>query len=147
MKTTTMKWALMAIMSGSMFFSCKKEKENTPECGKTLTGLAGSYKLTALQYKSGANAEPADYMAYMDDCEKDNLLVLKSDGTYDYNDIGSVCSPDGTEHGTWVVEGNTLTSDGILNGTIGSYDCKTLVYYVGNAIEKGDRLTYTLVKQ
>jgi len=39
-----------------------------------------------------------------------------------------------------------LTSDGTLNGTIASFDCKTLVYYIDNAITPGDRLTYTLEK-
>lgn len=130
-----------------MFISCKKENNNTPECKVNMTSLAGSYKLAALQYKSGATATPVDYLAYMDACEKDNILVLKSDGTYDSNDGGTVCSPSETSHGTWQVDGNTLTSDGTLNGTVASYDCSTLVYYIENSIKEGDRLTFTLVKQ
>ncbi|WP_089916631.1 lipocalin-like domain-containing protein [Chitinophaga rupis] len=149
MKTSTMKWFFMVMVSGSMLFSCKKEEENnSPACGISLAGLSGSYKLTALQYRSGANATPQDYLASMDDCEKDNILVLNSDGTYDYKDMGTVCTDaDNPAHGTWAVQGNTLTSDGVLNGTVASYDCKTMVYYIDNAIEKGDRLTYTMVKQ
>lgn len=138
----------MAMVSGTMLFSCRKEENNTPECGISLAGLSGSYKLTALEYKSAANAAPQDYLASIDECEKDNILVLKSNGTYDYNDQGTVCTDAGNPaHGTWAVQGNTLISDGVLNGTVASYDCKTMVYYVDNAIEKGDRLTYTLVKQ
>jgi hypothetical protein len=112
-----------------------------------MEGLSGSYKLTALQYKANANAAPADYFSYMDDCEKDNILTLKKDGTYNVNDAGTVCTPSDAQNGTWLVKGNTLTSDGTLNGTIASYDCKTLVYYIDNSIVQGDRLTFTMVKQ
>jgi hypothetical protein len=147
MKTITMKWALIAITSGSMLISCKKEKSSTSECSISLTGLSGSYKLTALQYKASANAPAVDYLAFMDDCEKDDILILKSDGTYNVNDVGTVCTPSNAQNGTWRVEGNTLTSDGELNGTVASYDCKTLVYYVDNSIVTGDRLTFTMTKQ
>jgi hypothetical protein len=56
------------------------------------------------------------------------------------------CDPEETASGTWQLHGNTLTSDGILNGTISSFDCKTMVCYIENAIKPGDRLTYTLEK-
>lgn len=147
MKTTTMKGALMAILLGSVFFSCKKEESSKSECSISMIGLSGSYKLTALQYKSGATATPVDYLAFMDACEKDDILILKSNGTYSTNDAGTACTPPESSGGTWQVSGNTLTSDGNLNGTIARYDCKTLVYYVDNAIIAGDRLTFTMSKQ
>jgi len=134
-------------MAASTLFACKKEKDNTPGCPVTMENLSGAYKLTALQYKASANAAPADYLAYMDDCEKDNILNLKSDGTYKEDDAGTVCDTDEADQGTWQLHGNTLTSDGKLNGTIASWDCKTMVYYIENAIKPGDRLTYTLEKQ
>lgn len=132
---------------GIVLFACKKEKENTPRCPITAENLSGAYKLTALQYKTSANAAPSDYLAYMDDCEKDDIINLKNNGTYKEDDAGTVCDPVKTAEGTWQVHGNTLTSDGTLHGTISSFDCKTLVYYVENAIKPGDRLTYTLEKQ
>jgi hypothetical protein len=147
MQTITMKWALMAIALGSMLISCKKEKSSTSECSISLTGLSGSYKLTALQYKASANASPVDYLAFMDDCEKDDILILKNNGTYNVNDVGTVCTPSNAQNGTWKLNGNTLISDGILNGTVASYDCKTLVYYTDNSIVTGDRLTFTMIKQ
>jgi hypothetical protein len=133
--------------SGSLFFSCKKDDSKPAGCSISMTSLAGSYKLTALQYKSDASAAPVDYLQPMDDCEKDNILILKDDGTYVSDDAGTVCEPAEDTHGTWLVKGNTLTSDGVLNGTIASYDCKTMVYYTENAIKPGDRLTFTMVKQ
>lgn len=147
MKAVTLKWPLITMALSSMIFSCNKEHDNTPECKISMASLSGSYKLTALQYKSGTTATPVDYLASMDACEKDNILILKSDGTYNSDDAGTVCTPSETDNGTWQVEGNTLTSDGTLNGTIASYDCKTLVYYIENSIKEGDRLTFTMVKQ
>ncbi|MBN9382232.1 MAG: lipocalin family protein [Chitinophagaceae bacterium] len=142
-----MKRALMVMVSSSVLFACKKEKDNTSGCPITVDNLSGAYKLTALQYKASANADPADYLAYMDDCEKDDTMILKNDGTYKKDDAGTVCDPEETASGTWQLHGNTLTSDGTLNGTIASFDCKKLVYYIDNALKPGDRLTYTLEKQ
>lgn len=147
MKANIMRWALIAMTFGTIVLSCKKEKSDFFQCSTSMAGLSGSYHLTALQYKLDASAAPVDYLAFMDDCEKDDTIILKSDGTYDYNDAGTTCVPDGTQNGTWKVTGNTLTSDGIFNGSIASYDCKTLVFYVNNAIKPGDKLTYTMVKQ
>ncbi len=142
-----MKWTFMALTAGMIFFSCRKEKSDASGCSISMAGLSGSYKLTALQYKPSATAAPLDYLATMEACEKDDILILQSNGTYNYNDAGTICTPNGTDHGTWSLSGKTLTSDGKLNGTIASYDCKTLVYYVENALVAGDRLTFTMVKQ
>jgi len=147
MKTTTMKWAMTAMVTGSIFFSCKKEKSDPPGCSINVENLSGSYKLTALQYKATATAAPVDYLAFRDACEADDIIILRNNGTYEYNDAGTVCTPGGNEHGSWELKGNTLTSDGTLNGTIADYDCKTLTYYVENSIVAGDRLTFTMEKQ
>jgi len=143
-----MKRTLMVIaVSSSILLACKKEKDNTPGCPVTMEGLSGAYKLTALQYKASASAASQDYLSFMDDCEKDNILTLKNDGTYKSDDAGTVCEPAEVSQGTWTLKGKTLISDGTLNGTVASYDCKTLVYYIDNAIAPGDKLTYTLEKQ
>ena len=142
-----MKLAVMVMAYGSIFSSCKKEKSSEPGCAISMENLSGAYKLTALQYKASADAAPADYLAFMDDCEKDDILNLKIDGTYVSDDAGTVCNPATTSQGTWQLHGNTLTSDGTLNGTIASYDCKTMVYYIENSIKPGDKLTFTLLKQ
>jgi len=142
-----MKKSLILIVSGTVFFACRKEKTNAPGCPITVANISGAYKLTALQYKASANAASQDYLAYMDDCEKDDIISLKSDGTYKEEDAGAFCSPPNTAEGTWQLHGNTLTSDGRLNGTVAGFDCKTLVYYIENALKQGDRLTYTMEKQ
>ena len=105
--------------------------------------------MTALQYKLNATASEQNFLNSLDDCEKDDLLVLHANGTYDYNDIGIVCTPGNSSHGTWSVLGNQITSSDtdMLVGTISNFDCKSLVYYVSNVYTAGDQLTYTLTKQ
>lgn len=148
MKTSKMKWALTALVFGStMLFSCKKEKTTEPDCSITMQNLSGSYKLTALKYKLNTTTPEMDYLPFMEACEKDDVVILKSNGTYDYNDAGTVCTPSGTDNGTWAVNGNTINSDGTINGTITSYDCKTLIYYAEGINVPGDKFTFTMVKQ
>ncbi|RAJ77397.1 lipocalin-like protein [Chitinophaga dinghuensis] len=151
MKSASMKWALIALVSGSILYSCKKEdsqpNNNNNSCEVNVANLVGNYKVTALQYKASANATPVDFLAQMEDCEKDDILTLKTNGTYTFTDAGIVCKPDGNQEGTWKLEGKTLISDGILQGTVSSYNCKTLVYYVENSLADGDKFTFTLTKQ
>lgn len=135
------------MIASTLLFACKKEKSSPAGCDISVTGLAGSYKLTALQYKESATTAPIDYLTYLEECEQDDIMELKGNGTYTYHDAGTTCKESAADHGTWTVTGKTLTSDGKLQGTIDSYDCKTLVYYVDNALTQGDRLTYTMVKQ
>ncbi len=92
MKADIMKWALIPMISGIIVLSCKKEKANTPQCSTSMTGLSGSYRITALQYKPDPSAAPVDYLAFMDDCEKDDTLILKSDGIFN----GTIASYDCT---------------------------------------------------
>jgi hypothetical protein len=148
MNTQKMKWALTALVCSTMFFSCKKDPVNPePDCSINRTNLSGAYKLTAMTYKRSATAPVVNYLDYMDDCEKDDIITLKSDGTYQYNDAGTVCNPNGSDIGTWSVTGNTINSDGTINGTITSYDCKTLMYYAENINLPGDKFSFTMVKQ
>ena len=148
MKSVNIKWTLIVLVFGSAtLFSCKKDKPAEPDCSITMPNLSGSYKLTALKYKLNATTPEMDYLAFMDACEKDDVVVLKPNGTYEYNDAGTVCSPSGTDNGTWSVNGNTINSDGTINGTIASYDCKTLLYYAENINLPGDKFTFTMVKQ
>lgn len=126
--------------------SCKKDNSSAP-CTISKTGLAGKYKLTALEYKLNATTPAMDYMASMDACEKDDIIELKADGSWLYTDAGTVCSPSGTDNGTWSLTGNTITSDGVVSGTIDSYNCSKLVCITRNVIVTGDMFTQTLQKQ
>jgi hypothetical protein len=147
MNKLQIKLSLAVLALSSVLFSCKKEDSATPPCSISMQNLSGSYKLTALKYKLTPATPEMDFFSLMDDCEKDDLLILNANGTYQFKDLGIACSPDGNENGTWKLDGTTVTSNGILEGTISSFDCKTLVFYNDNYNIPGDRAIITLVKQ
>lgn len=126
-----------------LFISCKKDKEN---CDVNSTSISGSYKQTSSKYKQTPSSAEVDFFATLDACEKDDLLVLNSNGTFNYQDAGTACSPSGSYSSTWSLSGNTITIDG-ESGTVQSFNCTTLTLYIENIFVPGDRLTTTLVKQ
>ncbi|SHL68248.1 Lipocalin-like domain-containing protein [Chitinophaga jiangningensis] len=144
----TITLAVAALVCGTLFSSCKKEDSKPSNgCEISVTGLAGNYKLTGLQYRESAAKTPIDYLPFQDECEKDDLLTLKSDGTYNYKDLGIQCDPDGNDTGSWEIKNGNLVIDGIVHGTITAYDCKTLTFYIENTLVKGDRMTTIMTKQ
>lgn len=129
--------------------ACQKECSDSNECKTDMQHISGTYKLTAVKYKVPAGTEE-DYLQYLEDCEKDDLIILHTNGTFNYNDIGVTCSPDESSTGTWSVKDNILTmsEDGILdNGVISNFDCKQLVFYRDDVMAKGDRMVFTLTKE
>ncbi|RYY67660.1 MAG: hypothetical protein EOO13_14320 [Chitinophagaceae bacterium] len=139
---TLLKIALLAVT----FVSCKKDKEDIA-CPINRNSLAGSYLVTGISYKPSAALPEQDFLGYMPDCSKDNLLRLNNDGTYVYLEGTNVCDPSDAGSGIWTVAGNNLQSDGTLNGTIASYDCKALVYYLEDVLADGDKMTFTISRQ
>ncbi len=141
-----MKLNLALVLIATILFSCKKDKEeNKPTgCPITVEGLAGTYRYTSIMYKDSPNGTTIDMFATMEECEKEQTFVLKGDGTYTYSDA---CAASESSSGNWQVKDNTLAIDDMQGGTISSYDCKKLVYYVNNALQEGDRMTLTLEKQ
>ncbi|MBV7532173.1 lipocalin family protein [Chitinophaga sp. sic0106] len=145
---STITLAVAALAFATLFSSCKKEDSKpTNGCEISITGIAGNYKLTGIQYRESSSKTPIDYMPLQDPCEKDDLLSLKSDGTYDYKDLGIQCDPNGNDNGTWEVKNGNLVIDGVLHGTITAYDCKTITFYIENTIVRGDRMTTIMTKQ
>ncbi len=138
--------AVAALSFITLFTSCEKDKSED-NCTLTKNNLAGTYKLTELKYKPSATLPEQDFLALMEECEKDDLLILNSNGTYNYTDVGITCTPPGTNTGTWNLTGNSLQSDGIFEGEISSFDCKKVVYFVQNSNVQGDKLTFTMTKQ
>jgi Lipocalin-like domain len=122
--------------------SCKKDKD----CETSTDSLSGNYRQTAIKYKQTPSSTEQDFFSTLDACEKDDILSLASNGTYNYQDAGTTCFPNGSYSGTWSYSGSTITVDGDA-ATIQSFDCSTLVIYITDAIVPGDRITTTLVKQ
>jgi len=140
------KQLLVVVMAVSLATACKKPQDETT-CTVSTASLSGTYRLTALKYAMTPTSAEQDYMSLRENCERDDEIELKANGTYEYRDMGTSCSPNGTDNGTWSLTGNTLTSDGLMQGTISSYDCHTLVYYVSGVYVPGDKLVFTMVKQ
>lgn len=126
--------------------SCKKDRDEQ-QCQPNVAGISGNYKITSLQYKMTSTSTPVDYLVFMDDCEKDDLIILKADGTYQSNDIGLICTPNNSNSGTWSISGNTIISDGVVAGTIETFDCNKLVCFLDDVNVPGDRFTLTVTRQ
>jgi hypothetical protein len=149
MKKVQWKCMLTATLITMAISSCQKPADDAPApaCAVSMQGLAGNYKLSAMKYKATATAPEQDYLPLLEPCEIDDLLTLNANGTYTSRDAGMVCVPDNSGSGTWAVSGNTLTSDGIWNGTITSYNCRLLVFSLEGTTIPGDKLTFTMTKQ
>ena len=133
-----------------IFYSCKKDKDpnSVTTCQKNVASIAGSYKITAYTYKETPSSAEVDYYTYLfpDACERDNVLALNANGTYQTTDAGIVCSPAYSDNGTWTLSGNSFIKDG-YPATIESFNCKTLVLVVMDTQTSGDKLKITMVRQ
>jgi len=128
-----------------LFISCNKD-DNPPTCTTTTATLTGTYKIIASTYKETPTSDEVDEYALRDACEKDDLLVLNSNNTYNATDAGIACSPPSEDSGSWSLSGSNLTIDGDPV-TIKSFDCKTLVLISKDVLVTGDQISLTLQKQ
>jgi hypothetical protein len=99
--------------------ACNKDDEDPAEV--TTENIAGTYKFVSLKLRSG-NGPDVDITSQMDACEIDDTQTFNTNGTYNYADAGTQCSPAGDYSGTWSLQ-NTTTI--IMDGdsyTIKSFD-------------------------
>jgi hypothetical protein len=129
--------------------ACQKEKDNqsTNKCELNTSTIAGNYAFTSMKYNANATASEQDWKQFMDPCERDDNIFFSANGTYTYTDKGMICSPNGDDGGTWSLNGNTITSDGVVNGTVEKFDCKSLTFYLQDILIPGDKLTCVLTRQ
>jgi hypothetical protein len=138
------KGMILLLMLVVVSSSCKKDRSE--DCTISVSKLSGTYKLVALKYKVNAGAPEQDYLIFIDGCERDDHIRLNTNGTYDNIDIGVTCTPSSNDQGTWGLNGNIITSDGLVAGTIENFDCNTLVMVITDIYTSGDRMTMTLQK-
>ena len=113
----------LILFSLATLSSCKKDKDEPVAI--TIQSLSGSYKLGAWTYKFNNDPEE-NMMLLLDDCEKDDVITLKTDKTYNSVDAGLQCIPPDGYDGDWDLPSTTKI---ILDGsewTIDSYDGKVL---------------------
>ena len=132
---------LFSFVVGMMLSSCKKKKD---VCVTNMASVTGTYKLTSLRYKPSGGTE-TEIISSLPDCKRDDRYVLNANGVYNYQDAGTVCSPNGSFNGDWTLTGNTINIEGRV-GTIQSFDCTTLVFYSTDVLNPGDKQTSTFVK-
>ena len=144
------------IVSTTVFLilsSCQKEKSttNAPTCNKTVADIAGTYSIVKVE---AGLAEPLSDITNTEikPCQLDDKLVLNANGTSNYQDAGTACSPNGSAAGNWSIgsDGKISANLGIAdvaNATIVSFDCKTLVL-LGDRVISGLSVKFrvTLIK-
>lgn len=119
--------------------SCSK-KDKTESCPVTKEAVAGSYRLVAFKM-NGVDALDLTFQS----CQKDDIVTLKADGTYDYTDAGVSCDPSASSTGNWTLSGNIFTIDYFpFPLTINSFDCTNLS---GSATYSGATIEATFRKQ
>ena len=136
----------LAIISLSIFtiLSCSKDDKGE-DCETTTAKLAGTYKLSTLKYALPGLPEQ-DFMSSLPACAQDDLEILNANGTYEHQDVGTVCTPNASTTGTWSLSGNTIVL-GTRTFTIQSFDCQKLVAYFSPGLVTGDKATATFTKQ
>ena len=128
----TIRIAVLVILGVMVINACKKSDSGSSNA-RTVQNLSGSYMISAISVT--ANGITIDEFANLKACEKDNIIILKTDLTLVYNDAGTVCTPSEESTGTWALSANsdTLKVNGIpsfptgLDGFIKSWDGTTLV--------------------
>lgn len=136
---------LSVIILAATVTSCQKEESGSAPCNTNMASIAGSYKVLSMKYKASTGSEQ-DFLEALEDCEKDDIVKLNADGTANYQDAGTVCTPGGSYNSTWSLSGNTITMDGDA-ATIQLFDCKKLVVVTKDVYEPGDIYTVTYQKQ
>lgn len=134
-----MKNVLMLVLAGALMLSgCKKDDDNN--CDLSVANLAGSYKITSVLENGVETHNTSNY----DPCELDDLIIFNTDGTYDYSDVGTVCSPSGDDGGTWSLSGNTLSIDG-EDADVSQFTCSGLKVTFSYIDPTDPSLNYTSV--
>lgn len=128
-----------------LWTSCKK-RNDAQDCRVTVSALSGTYKIVSLTYKSGPSAQEMDFMAFLEDCEKDDQIKLNANLVYNTIDAGVSCDPSSNNQGSWNLVGNKIVSDGQIQGDIQSFDCNTLIVFTSGVLVPGDKVTFTFRK-
>jgi hypothetical protein len=134
--------------------NCSKDDsvdDENEEPSLTAGSLAGNYKVTAIKGKAAALPETDVINYVLAPCEKDDILVLKADFTFQQKDEGVKCTPPGDETGTWSLNGNKIAA-GPYEFTVTKWDGKDLVGTSTRTIEiagvsQEATVTFYLTKQ
>lgn len=102
----TLKTLFIIAIAGTFLFiaSCSKDEDSV---SKTEIITANSWKYAALTINPPIDffgIPISDFLAFMDDCEKDNLFIFNTSGSYTIDEGATKCDdadPQTIEVGTW----------------------------------------------
>lgn len=139
------KLIVVTFLLGFGFMSCKKNKDKV--CSLTEQNLQGSYKLTSFKYKASTTATEVESIdVFLEACEKDDIITLLPNHTYQYKDAGTQCQPNGDYNGDWSLNGNTFYVDGDATN-MDNFTCSGFTVSASNYFQDGDKVTMTYQKQ
>ena len=121
------------VLAGSLILNSCKKKEDEEATPSKASMLAGTWKMTAFTCDPPYDlfgTPISDFFVFFQDCEKDDLLTVKSDKTYTFNEGATKCNtsdPDLKDTGTWLLssDGKKVTIDSD-SGDAEIYDLKSL---------------------
>jgi hypothetical protein len=134
------KYFLILCAAVTLALSCNKD-DDKDSTAINKENLAGSYTLTSAKATvSGIDIDLTAASIFLpvpviSACQKDDIITLKADYTYTWQDAGQTCTPSGNISGAWALSGNnTITINGVsfvpgatsISGTIDKYDGKSL---------------------
>ena len=138
------KLSILSLLALLILGSCKKDTPST-SCTYNTASVLGSYKSTSFLYKANAATPEVDLFPSYPDCQKDDLLIFNSNGTYTLSEGATSCNPSNADSGTWSISGNNMILDGetveIQNFSCSGFKVKT------TDIISGETFTITLAKQ
>ena len=127
--------------------SCSRDYLNyTLIWGKSSPDISGNYTLVSMKYRENPAAGEVDKLAAMDICQKESILVLKSDGSFNHSNNNIKCSSTTNDRGTWAVSNQSIIFNGDANH-IGSLQNKSLTIIRKNVNSNDDQLTSVYMKR
>ncbi|MCU7551617.1 hypothetical protein OCK74_21030 [Chitinophagaceae bacterium LB-8] len=100
--------------------SCKKD-----DSAPTVKELAGTYQFSKMTYQEGSSSEKDVTNDYLNDCAKDDQIILSVSRTYTAVDAGNSCGA-GNIVSAWSLLGANTLKLGSELYTIRKYDGKNL---------------------
>ncbi len=131
-----MKKILLCVSAAVMLLTaCNKDEDEDPgPVTPTIANITGSYKITASTF-GGVNIfdNPNQSQNLYEACQRDDVYTYSSyqspstSGTLTITDAGTVCSPSGSDVGTWALNNSTSINIDGSDWTITSFNGQKLV--------------------
>ena len=141
-----MKKIMLSICVIGLLASCKKDDDDDRVCDFSQSNFVGTYKVTSVAYKADSSTPEEDEFSTWDACEKDDLIIFNSNNTITYQDVGTICTPNGNDVGIWsYVNSNTVNINGDIT-TVTSFNCDGGIFTIAGT-DPGEYTRITLDRQ